>query len=213
VSPHRSRLSRTTAQRSWTQTAPWCSRATAHRVRGAAGNTALAEIPVESPHAHFGRARCAAKLKRSPASVRDKAAELGISLRTRQHGMISRAGLLLGQPRGLRLPKDTRELVLRGIATMEDVIAGRLPLCPECTARVVAATGPAARAGVCPACHLKARADSFAERFREAQDEAREATLEQQRRVDVLKQRQKRFRDRNQAAGDEETPSESAGVR
>ena len=143
--------------------------------------------------AQRGVAFVARTLKRSQGSVRCQAARMRISLRRRG----SRAGLLMGQPRDVAIAvgengRQARALVLAGVATIEDIAAGVLPMCPRCGANVVSSTGPAMRQGLCLRCYWARRASAYAARFNEAEAEATVAAVDEHRRADVLKQRRHR---------------------
>lgn len=104
--------------------------------------------------ASLGAAAAAEILGRSEWSVRKQAQRMRISLRRQG----SRAGLVLGQPRGVQLPPDVRSGLLEGEADPERV-AQRLQrlhregaeLCPRCAVRPQEVEST----GLCKRCHLE----------------------------------------------------------
>jgi len=118
------------------------------------------EIKQLRDSAHLGIRECAKLLGRSPGSVRQAAARNRISLRRQG----SRAGLLMGQPRGHSLwSLGAREDLVRG--RRDELVAERLrldaaaQLCPACGRRPIRVQA----SGYCSVCHT--------ERLRELHEE------------------------------------------
>jgi len=103
-------------------------------------------------------------------AVRSTASRHGISLRTPGQ----RGGLLLGQPRGYRLPREQREALLSGLSydrlltAYTDFMLGKGELCPACGKRPIST-----RDGFCTVCHTRRLADMAAERAAEAEERLR----------------------------------------
>ena len=120
--------------------------------------------------AHLGARECAQILGRSVWSVKQAAARNRISLRATGE----RRGLLLGQPRGYRLPREQREALLSGrnydrlLAAYTDLMLGKGELCPACGKRPIST-----RDGFCAVCHARRLADVAAERAAEAEERLR----------------------------------------
>ena len=124
------------------------------------------DIALLRANAHLGAAELAGLLETTPRAVRNLASRHGISLRRRGE----RRGILLGQPRELRLA----ELVGEDLAADRKAAALVLErcrlteaaeLCPECGRRPVRVR----KAGLCLPCHRRRLADAHRELLAEAE--------------------------------------------
>ena len=118
-----------------------------------------AELQTLRAHASEGAAECARILGRSVSSVRQAAHRHRISLR--RDG--SRAGSVLGQPRGVSLRRDVRDTLVRG--RRDELVAERMKLdaeaelCPACGHRPQRVPST----GLCLACHLSRLTELYEE--------------------------------------------------
>ena len=114
------------------------------------------EVQTLRDRAHLGAVDLAKELGRSRRAVESAAARHRISLRTPGN----RAGIVLGQPRGVSLRGASHRAALVDDPRLATAIAQRVQLareaevCPSCGVNVVTVK----RTGWCRSCHLRAQA-------------------------------------------------------